>query len=115
MSATNGIAPQTTSKVRIDQPVQGFANQSWGLKFPTCRYVSSQLKTPNSKSTIHDHTATATTTGVAQTKISPAARSTISLVPAGESRRAISVPDPIVRETAAAVKASVRKTTCQKT
>src|SRR5204862_4265857 len=68
ISVTNGIAPQTTSDVMIAQPLQVLANQSWWLKFPTWRYVSSQLATPNSKSTIQDQTATATTTGIAQTK-----------------------------------------------
>src|SRR5205814_8532618 len=54
--------------------------------------VSSQFATPNSKSTIHDQTATATTTGIAQTKISPAVSSRRILEPSWTSRRANSVP-----------------------
>jgi hypothetical protein len=84
---TNGIAPQTTSEVMTAQPLHVFANQSWWLKFPTWRYVSSQLATPNSKSIIHDQTATATTTGVAQTKISPPVRSSALRAELGEQER----------------------------
>ena len=72
------------------------------------------MTTPNSMSTIHDQTATATTTGIAQTKISPAVSSRRIFEPSSARSRAISVPSAIVSETAAAVNASVRATTCQK-
>src|SRR5919204_6590970 len=73
--ATNGIAPQTIKEMITPQPLQGLANQSWWLKFPTPSFVRVQLATPNSKSTIHDQMEMATTTGVAQTKIKPAVKS----------------------------------------
>jgi hypothetical protein len=112
--ATKGIAPQTIKEMITLQPVQGLANQSWWVKSPTCSFVRVQLRTPNSKSTIHDQIPTATTTGVAQTKIRPAVRSRRTKEPSSARSRAIRVESTIVRTTQMAVKATVRRTTCQK-
>ena len=96
------------------QPLHGFANQSWWSKFPTPSFVSVQFATPNSKSTIHDQIETATTTGVAQTKIRPAVRRSLTHELTSASRSATSVPSTIVSTTQTPVTTSVRSTTCQK-
>src|SRR6185436_175153 len=113
--ATKGMAPQTISEMITPQPLQGFANQSWWLKFPTPSFVSVQLATPNSKSTIHDQMEMATTTGVAQTKINPAVRSSRTQELSSASNSAISVESTTVSTTQTAVTATVRSSVCQKT
>src|SRR5919198_113821 len=112
--ATNGIAPQTIKEMITPQPLQGLANQSWWLKFPTPTFVSVQLATPNSKSTIHDQMEMATTTGVAQTKIKPAVKSRRTQELSSASSNAISVASTTVSTTQTAVTATVRIRVCQK-
>src|SRR5215468_9693021 len=113
--ATNGIAPQTISEMITPQPLQGFASQSWWVKFPTPSLVNVQLATPNSKSIIHDQIEMATTTGVAQTKINPAVRSSRTHELSSASRSAINVESTMVRTTQTAVTTTVRSSVCQKT
>src|SRR6476659_3147706 len=112
--ATKGIAPQTISEMITPQPLQGFANQSWWLKFPTPSLVSVQFATPNSKSIIQDQMEMATTTGVAQTKIRPAVKSRRTQELSSASSRAISVANTTVSTTQTAVTATVRNSVCQK-
>ena len=75
-----------------------------------CSFVSVQLRTPNSKSTIHCQTAIATVTGVAQTQTSPTRSAERMYLPIRASSRAISVAKSIVSPTFTAVKTTVRTT-----
>src|SRR6478672_7840800 len=113
--ATKGIAPQTISEMITPQPLQGFASQSWWLKFPTPSLVSVQLATPNSKSIIQDQIEMATTTGVAQTKIRPAVRSSRTQELSSARSKAMSVASTTVSTTETTVTATVLSRVCQKT
>ena len=95
------------------KPVVGSANQSLFRKSPMWSSVSVQLRTPNSKSTIHRKMFTATTTGVAQTSTSPIVRSKRMKCPSRPKSSAISVPKNIVSPTFTNVNTNVRRTTVQ--
>jgi hypothetical protein len=86
----------------------------WLTKSPTPSRVSSQFTTPNSKSNIHCHSATAVSTGVAHAATSPAVTSTRMPLPSRRSSSATRVPRSMVRPTQTAAKATVLATTVQK-
>ncbi len=72
------------------------------------------MSTPFWTFVIQIHTCTATTGGIAQTRMSPTVRRMRTAVQRRLRSSAISVPPTIVRLTFAAVKTTVRSSVCQK-